>query len=60
MTFVGVEADKRSRLGVDRLAAGGDLHPALEHGHPGVFLHLVVAHPLSGIEHEEDGPRLVA
>ena len=53
MSLVGIEADERARLGLDRLATGRDPDAPFEHRHPRVLLHLVVAHPLARVEHEQ-------
>ena len=60
VTLVRIEAKQHPRACVDRLAGGGDLHQSLEHGHPGVLLHLVIAHDLPGVEHDQDCTGFVA
>jgi hydroxyacylglutathione hydrolase len=55
--LVGLETGQRARPRVRRLAPTGDLDGPVEHGHPRVLLHLVVAERLSRLQDNQDGAR---
>ena len=58
--LVRVEAEEGADAGRGRLLAGTDLHVAIEHGHPGVLLHLVIAKLLPRVQDDQDRTRLVS